>query len=449
MKRLTVILFTLFILSQACKVFERPIVPGNALEKYLKERNNKYSWEVRDSEKGGQGITIVNLRLTSQQWRDYTWTHQLVLIIPDTLRSATGLLFITGGSNANGEPNWKDEKELKKSFSYVAAVNKSVVAILRQVPNQPLYGDLTEDALISYTLHNFRSDRDFTWPLLFPMVKSAVAAMDAIQEYSRRELGTRVNKFVVSGASKRGWTTWLTGSQDDRVVAIAPMVIDVLNMPVNIAYQKEVWGDYSEEISDYVELGIAQDLSTPDGTDLTTMIDPYSYRDALTMPKMIFIGTNDPYWPVDAVKNYYYELPGENYIYYEPNAGHDLGGGENAIKALNAFFNITVSGSEHQICNWHAAYDSDQTNLSISASGDLISATLWFSSSFDRDFRDDSFVSAPVEYSGDNEFEVIVRHPASGFRAFYVELVYPDPTGGVYSKCTRMFVSDSARCYIE
>jgi len=450
MIRRTLFLFLAgLILVSGCKVFEKQTVPENALEKYLGRRDKSFSWTVKDSSRSEGGIKVVNLRLTSQEWREFTWTHQLSLIVPDQVKTDAALLFITGGSNREGEPNWSEEKELKKLFSEFAANNRAVVAILRQVPNQPLYDDLTEDALISYTLHNFKSDNDFTWPLLFPMVKSAVSGMDAVQEYCRNENGVKIKRFVISGASKRGWTTWLTGSQDKRVIAIAPMVIDVLNMPVNVAYQKEVWGDYSVEISDYVKLGIAQDMSTPEGRDMTTMIDPYSYRDRLTMPKFIFIGTNDPYWPVDAIKNYYYELPGENYIYYEPNTGHDLGGGVSAIKSLNAFFNIAANGNAHHICSWHAAYDSDQTNITVMASDDLISATMWFCNSSDRDFRDNSFISAPVEYTGTDEFEVIVRHPSSGFRAFYIELVYPDPTGGVYSKCTRMFVSDSDRCFIE
>jgi len=108
----------------------------------------------------------------------------------------------------------------------------------------------------------------------------------------------------------------------------------ILNMPVNIAYQKEVWGDYSIQIEDYVKPGITQDLESAEGKDLTTMIDPYSYRTKLDMPKMIIMGTNDEYWPVDAVKNYYNELPGENYIHYEPNVGHGMGDGTGVMRAL-------------------------------------------------------------------------------------------------------------------
>ena len=32
-----------------------------------------------------------------------------------------------------------------------------------------------------------------------------------------------VSKFVVAGASKRGWTTWTTGAVDPRVVGIEPV----------------------------------------------------------------------------------------------------------------------------------------------------------------------------------------------------------------------------------
>jgi len=34
--------------------------------------------------------------------------------------------------------------------------------------------------------------------------------MDIIQEFSKKELHHKTKGFVVSGASKRGWTTWLT-----------------------------------------------------------------------------------------------------------------------------------------------------------------------------------------------------------------------------------------------
>jgi len=440
----------LFIIAAiSCSHKKVAVTPETALENYLNNGDRTYLWEIKESFEEGT-LKIGVLKLTSQKWREYKWVHQLTVVVPDKIQHDCALLFITGGSLKDGEPKWKGRNDnLLRMLSAIADRNKAVISVISQVPNQPLYDTLTEDALISYTLHNYKQDKDLTWPLLFPMVKSAVKAMDAVTEYCKKEHGATINKFVLSGASKRGWTTWLTGSQDKRVVAIAPMVIDVLNMPVNIAYQKQVWGDYSTEIGDYVRLGIAQDLSTPEGRELVTMIDPYSYRDKLTMPKMIFIGTNDPYWPVDAVKNYISDIPGENYIHYVPNAGHDLGDGRQAINALNAFFATVINNMPHPSCSWEVKYDSLSAELTVKASPALKSVKLWVCDSPDRDFRNDTFVVKNIDYQDFANIKIRVDYPVTGFRAFYVDLEYPSPAGGEYTKSTRMFVCSSRELFLN
>ncbi len=449
MKTNFILLTVLILLLTACAGEKKPLTPENALTNYINNNDKTYSWELREEFKS-DGLDVAVLKLTSQKWREHVWRHQLTVISPGTVNSDGALLFITGGSNRAGEPNWKGkDNEIFGILAMIAGKNNSVVAILSQVPNQPLYDDLTEDALISFTLHNFKNDRDFTWPLLFPMTKSVIRAMDAVQEYSEQKLNRKISGFVVSGASKRGWTTWLTGSQDKRVIAIAPMVIDVLNMPVNIPYQKEVWGDYSEQIEDYVKLGIAQDLGSREGTEIATMIDPYSYRATLTMPKLIIIGTNDEYWPVDAVKKYLSDIPGENYLHYEPNVGHGLGDGTGAMKALSAFFNLSVNKKQHPACDWQVTSDTEKTGLTVKASSGLDEVNLWVCDSPDRDFRDNQFFEKNIEFSDPGSIIVNVDHPESGFRAFYLELVYPDPVGGTYSKSTRMFVSDIDELFLN
>jgi PhoPQ-activated pathogenicity-related protein len=251
------------------------ITPETALDSYLNNGDKSFKWELKETFTEND-LTFYNILLTSQKWREFTWTHQLTVIVPKDNQHDDALLFITGGSNKNELPNWNSKKDDKMyaSLGNVASTNHAIVALLKQTPNQPFFGDLTEDALISYTLHNFKKDKDYSWPLLFPMVKSAVRAMDVVQEFSKQKLNHTVNKFVVTGASKRGWTTWLTGASDKRVQAIAPMVIDILNMPVSLEYQIKSWGDYSIQIEDYVKLGIPQNSKTPDGSAITPMIDP-------------------------------------------------------------------------------------------------------------------------------------------------------------------------------
>ena len=430
---------------------QNKLTPETALEGYLSNGDKTYRWELKESYDIGSN-KAYSLLLTSQQWHEYVWTHQLTILVPAENKYDGALLFITGGSNSKGLPNWngKDDK-FNESLAAVAQKNKGIVAILRQTPNQPLVGDLTEDALISYTLHKFKEDGDYNWPLLFPMVKSAVRAMDAVQEFSADVLNHKVNRFVVSGASKRGWTTWLTGASDPRVAAIAPMVIDILNMPVNLDYQVKMWNDYSVQIQDYVKLGIPQTARTDKGEAITTMVDPYSYRKKLTMPKMIFMGTNDEYWTVDAIKHYIDSIPGQNFIHYVPNVGHSLGDKQQALAGLSAFFGHTLAGRPYPVLEWNLTQGKKTITLKVNASSDvLVDAVLWSTDSEDTDFRDETWQGQSLGLKKKSDIVTAQQpYPQQGYRAFYLDLKYKDPNGGEYTESTRMFVADEDEVFLK
>ncbi|GGM97570.1 PhoPQ-activated pathogenicity protein [Dyadobacter beijingensis] len=436
---------TLFVLLAAIAANAQKVTPENALESYLGNGDKTFKWELKESF-SRDNLTFYQILLTSQNWREFTWTHQLTVIVPKENKHDDALLFITGGSNTNELPNWNSKKDEKMyaSLGAVATTNQAIVALLKQTPNQPFFGDLTEDALISYTLHHFKKDKDYTWPLLFPMVKSAVKAMDAVQQFAGKELKHTVNKFVVTGASKRGWTTWLTGASDKRVEAIAPMVIDVLNMPVSLDYQIKSWGDYSVQIEDYVKLGIPQSTGSPDGQAITTMIDPFSYRAKLTMPKMIFMGTNDKYWVVDNIKNYLDKIPGNNMLHYVPNAGHDLGDGKQAMEALSAFFGATINKRPYTECKWSQSVSNRKVNLDIKTTSDaLVDVILWSANSPDQDLRNDTWTAQSLGISQKSAVKVTADLPANGFRAFYVDLKYKTPAGDLYTESTRVFLTNN------
>ena len=118
------------------------------------------------------------------------------------------------------------------------------------MPFQPLF-ERREDALIAYTFDSYLKTGEEDWPLLLPMVKSATRAMDAVEEIAQRHWQIPIERFTVTGASKRGWTSWLTAAVDSRVAGVAPMVIAMLNMPAQIDLQRTTFGDLSEEIRDY------------------------------------------------------------------------------------------------------------------------------------------------------------------------------------------------------
>ena len=434
----------LFVSSVIFLTCNSTITPDNALESYINNKDISYEWELYETHEL-DGITLYNILLTSQKWQNYTWRHHLAILVPKEIEHDGALLYISSGSNSEEMPNWRKVDDGSIQFmEFIAKKNKAITAVLFQVPNQPLFGDLTEDEIISLTFYNYKQDKDYSWPLLFPMVKSAIRSMDAIQEFTSKELNHDINSFLVSGASKRGWTTWLTGASDSRVEAIAPMVIDMLNMPKSIGYHLEAWGEYSPQIKDYVDLGVAQDVDTEEGKEIVAMVDPYSYRDKLTMPKLIFNGTNDEYWPVDVIKLYFDELAGENYLHYVPNAGHGLGDRRQAINALNSFFAETILGYDYPECSWEFEESDKEVIVTIDVSEDeLEGVQLWSAFSEDRDFRDNEFHYQVLDIIPTDKIIVRVNYPDSGFSAFYIDLLYPNPYGEIYSKSTRVFVTDT------
>ncbi len=81
------------------------VTPETALQHYLHNGDNSFQWELKDSFSLGH-VTAYNLLLTSQKWRQYTWKHQLTVLVPNNNKYDGALLFITGGSLKDDEPRW-------------------------------------------------------------------------------------------------------------------------------------------------------------------------------------------------------------------------------------------------------------------------------------------------------------------------------------------------------
>lgn len=453
MKQIKLLLLFILLIANV-SLAQQKSIPSSALQDYLNNGDKSYGWEVKDTYKVGE-TDVYSLMLVSQKWQGILWKHELLVYVPQKIETDGALLFIDGGSlGDNGLPNWeaKDDK-ISAFMSGVSNDNHAVVAVIRQVPNQPLYGGKIEDALISYTLTQFGTTQDYSWPLLFPMVKSARRAMDAVQEFAAEKCKKPINRFVVSGASKRGWTTWLTaGSQDKRVIAIAPMVIDMLNMPVTLAYQARIYQGFSAAIGDYVKAGIAEAAKSDLGKAIVQMIDPYSYRANLTQPKMIILATNDQYWTVDAIKHYYDSIPGYNLIHYAVNSTHNMGDKVEVMKALDSFVGMSLYGQSYPKCKWALNEQKGKINLSVqSTPQELVGAKLWVSTSTTRDFRKAVWSASNITVNAKNKAEVrsVIKYPKKDFEAFYIDLIYRNANGGEYSVSTRTFVADSKKVFLK
>src|SRR5690606_18387411 len=251
---------------------------------------------------------------------------RLHLVKPEVVADGArqGFLFIGGG-------RWRESYDTQTEtvlpddaaiFIQLARQLGTIVAVVGQVPFQPMF-NLREDDLIAHTFVEYLDSGDAEWPLLLPMVKAAAKAMDATQAIAREEWQVDIERFTVSGGSKRGWTTWLTGAVDPRAATLVPLVIDVLIFTEHKHYQPAVCGTPSEQISPYTRRGLVDVLESDAGEALRRIVDPYSYRHALTQPKLIVLGTNDEYFPPDSLNLYWEGLPAPKHVLYLPNQGHD------------------------------------------------------------------------------------------------------------------------------
>lgn len=405
---------------------------SSLLVSYVTRDDGAFSWVREGKTETPLGVTIHELRLTSQKWKDIIWQHTLLVVQPSKVTTDTAVLFITGGTTES-----RGDTQTRLLTATIAAQIQAIVAVLFAVPNQPLFNGLTEDNLIAHTFVKVLETGDKEWACLLPMTKSAVKAMDAVQQFAEKELGLKINGFVVTGASKRGWTTWLTATADPkRVKGIAPIVYDNLNIPAQMRHQKEVFGDYSEQIREYAERGLL-DLVVSDGKvqELVQLVDPYFYRERLTMPKLIINGTNDRYWALDAANFYFDDLLGEKYILYVPNAGHSLEGGlDRVLRTFVAFFNKVTGRIKFPKLQWRWEAEGNSKMLTIRSEPMPKEVLIWTAKAPTRDFRDAKWSSQTLSVSN-GEFKFTLNSPERGYLAAFAEVVY-EIGGQQFSLCT-------------
>jgi PhoPQ-activated pathogenicity-related protein len=405
--------------------------PQTALDRYVAAPDAHYAYRLV-STVPGKGYTTFILEMTSQSWLTTNevdrplWKHWLNLIRPDGATNSTALLFIGGGSHEKPSPTEADGNLMK-----VAQATHSVVAELKLVPSQPLIfaGDgrkRSEDEIIAYTWDKFLRTGDDKWPARLPMTKSAVRAMDTVTAFcgSPEGGGLKVTRFVVAGASKRGWTTWTTAAVDKRVVAIVPIVIDMLNIRPSFIHHWEAYGFYAPAVHDYEELGIMEWEATPEYRALMKIEEPYEYRERLTMPKLLINATGDQFFLPDSSRFYFDDLPGIKYLRYVPNADHSLKETD-AVETLAAWHYAILNHTPLPRFSWTPEGDG---SIRVKTQDKPAAVKLWQATNPNaRDFRVETlgkvWTGSDLTDQG-GVYVASVPKPAQGWTAFLVELTY-------------------------
>ncbi|MFT4860833.1 MAG: PhoPQ-activated pathogenicity-related protein [Pseudohongiellaceae bacterium] len=405
-----------------------------ALDRYVSAPDEHYKYSVLNKVEGEGYITLI-VEMTSQQWLTKAevnlpiWEHFMVVTIPDEVVSDIGFLYIDGGSKTNQAPSAAPAADVRR-----ALFTSTVVTTLYMVPNQPLEfvgdsaGGRSEDGIIAYTWDKFFRTGDEKWPLRLPMTKSAVRAMDTVTNLLASDAGgnLEVDQFVVAGGSKRGWTTWTTAIVDGRVVAIAPIVIDVLNVGESFKHHFSVYGSYSPAVIDYVLAGNINWNGTEQWDALMDIIEPFEYRDRLTLPKFLLNSTGDEFFLPDSWQFYWDELVGEKHMRYVPNSNHSMAGTD-VTESVDAWYH----GLVHNVSMPRYAWDIDEEGvITLFSQTKPTQVLLWQATNPEkRNFMQavigKAYVSTPVVEIEPGMYQVKVDPPETGYTAYYLEVEYP------------------------
>lgn len=409
------------------------------LDQFVADKSG-FSWSL-DETVAGNGYTIYRLNVQSGDWlttdevNRTSWENFVNVYVPDTVSTETAVLYINGGTNHGSADSSSDVYG-----AVISVATESVMVEVQAVPNQPLqFSDetisRTEDDLIAYSWRKYLETGDEQWPAQLPMTRSAVRSMDAVQEFLTSptivDPSKQVTEFTVTGASKRGWTTWLTAAVDDRVTTAIPIVIDTLNVEASVNAHEDFYGFFSSAISPYVDQGIMDWRGTPEMQALFDLVDPYAYLDRLDMPKIVLNASGDEFFIPESWKMYYEDLPDNKYLRYIPNIGHGTGGDLTGL-AFEAVSILEAVQGDIPLPEYDWELLPDGT-FRVESDHPVRAVRLWQANNpEERDFRfsevggvfNDSFLEAVEPGVWMAEAPLVEE----GYTAYFVEVEFDSPT---------------------
>ena len=401
-----------------------------SMSDYIESTKNEFSYDIQEVIYE-EDWTGYHIKMISGEWLDskkvdqVEWWHYVDIIIPKQTTSSTGIMFIDGGEKSD------DYFRLDAQSVGNSIKTESVIVNVSNIPFQPLnflsseQGSFEEDDLIAFAWNKFlkqgAKQKDVEWLPRFPMTRAIVRAMDLAQEIVLQN-DIIVKDFVVSGASKRGWTAWTTAAVDSRVKAVVPMVIDMLNLVPSFENHYRSYGEFSPAIQEYVNYNIQDWLGTEEFKVLMSYIEPFSFIDKFTMPKYIINAGSDEFFSTDSWRFYYDKLPGEKIIRYVPNKNHSLDG-RYLTEDLVSYFYRVINDIEIPSLSWNLSDNKLIAELDYDGEYDV---SVWTAKNDNgRDFRlweeGELWEETSIGKLANNKYELNVNYNFKGYKATMIE----------------------------
>jgi PhoPQ-activated pathogenicity-related protein len=180
-------------------------------------------------------------------------------------------------------------------------------------------------------------------------------------------------------------------------------------------------------IDDYVKRDLVPMPKTERAKKLWSMVDPWVYRDKITIPTMIINGANDPYWTVDALNLYWDDLKSPRWVCYVPNAGHNLMQDKinptRVANTLGAFARHQIHGVKMPQLTWKHDDAEGKPRLTMKSDPMPKAARLWVADADKRDFRKSTWKAAAATINKESIIGIIDA-PNGTNRVFYGEAEY-------------------------
>ena len=401
-----------------------------SMSDYIESTKNEFSYDIQEVIYE-ENWTGYHIKMISGEWLDskkvdqVEWWHYVDIIIPKQTTSSTGIMFIDGGEKSD------DYFRLDAQSIQNAIKTEAVIVNVSNIPFQPLnflsseQDSFEEDDLIAFAWNKFlkqgAKQKDVEWLPRFPMTRAIVRAMDLAQEIVLQN-DIVVKDFVVSGASKRGWTAWTTAAVDSRVKAVVPMVIDMLNLVPSFENHYRSYGEFSPAVQEYVNYNIQDWLGTEEFKVLMSYIEPFSFIDKFTMPKYIINAGSDEFFSTDSWRFYYDKLPGEKIIRYVPNKNHSLDG-RYLTEDLVSYFYRVINDIEIPSLSWNLS--DNKLIAELDYDGDY-NVSVWTAKNDNgRDFRlweeGELWEETSIGKLANNKYELNVSSNLKGYKATMIE----------------------------
>lgn len=446
---------------------------GTPLDDYICKPDHTYNYEVTGTVRGVH-FTQYFLNMTSQTWKQIMqsrpiWWHEMIITIPDKMDSDSALMLISGGSNSKRYRVPRLMDKFSDLMTWIATSTNTVTAEIKQVPNQPIsfeddpsHYQRTEDAIVAWTWKSF-IDSNGTDPeilLRLPMTKAAVRGIDTVQHLVAKAANRTINRFVLTGASKRGWATWTTAAVDTRVVAFVPVVMDLLNLVKNLHHYYRSLGGWTYEFLPYYLTDFTARIDHPATQMMADIIDPIAYIGRyIFKPKLIIGAGGDEFFMIDDTKFYFRQLLGDKYLRMIPNTDHGLKHNiNNVFEGIRAFYLSVIRRLALPELKWKAVPTKDGGRITLWTNIAPQTVSVYHASTISskrKDFRmyiltpkhpfhpvfnPVKWLSQNATYLGNSTYAAEINKPRKGWTAFFIEATFQGVANSTHTYTTETLI---------